>query len=577
VTEAYGHAVAWLLRLCIFVLIVYGGLIALTGWSFTQVPGGFIPQQDKGYLIVNIQLPDAASLERTVAATKKLEKIAADVPGVAHTVSAPGQSVILGAFSSNFGTMFVTLAPFQDRHGHGLSGDEIAQILRKKFNAQVLDARVSVFGAPPVDGLGSAGGFKLMLQNVGDVPLPVLQGQADELVEKGNQLPAAVGLFNGFRANTPQLFADVDRVKCKKMGLALDDVFATLQIYLGGYYVNDYNQFGRTWQVNLQADQEFRLSPDVVKRLFVRNAAGDMVPLGAVCDVREAPGPVTITRYNMFPAAAINGSARPGATTGEAMAEIKALADRELPASMAVQWTEIAYLQERSAKLGTFKDAMQNPAFAFLGAVLLVFLVLAAQYESWSLPFAVILVVPMCLLCALAGVIIERMDLNIFVQVGFVVLVGLAAKNAILIVAFAKERMAEGVSAFDAAVEACKARLRPIIMTSFAFILGVVPLVLAEGAGAEMRRTLGTAVFSGMLGVTLFGIFLTPVFYFVVMWMIGAHPAPAGGQFDRRAPSGDHGKDDGPILDALPAPRPPAPQEGVYPQNPSHPPGAGPP
>jgi multidrug efflux pump len=417
--------------------------------------------------------------------------------------------------------MFVTLKPFNERRGPTVTADAIAATLRQRFQREIPEARINVFGAPAVDGLGNAGGFKLMLEAIGEVSFPTLQGQADNLAAKGNKLQGLLGVFNGFRASTPQLYADVDRTKCKTMGIALSDVFSTLQVYLGGYYVNDFNRFGRTWQVNIQADSSFRIDAEAVKQLKVRNADGEMVPLGSVIEMRDMGGPLTVTRYNMFPAATITGVARPGVSTGDILSMMESLSDRELSRSMTYEWTELSYLQKQSSKIESFRDLRQNPLSAFALGVVLVFFVLAGLYESWSLPLAVILVVPMCLLSALAGVALARMDINIFVQVGFVVLVGLAAKNAILIVEFARDRQQEGASLLDAAVEAATVRLRPIIMTSFAFILGVFPLVIATGAGAEMRRTLGTAVFAGMIGVTLFGIFLTPVFFFVVRRLSG--------------------------------------------------------
>src|SRR5262249_3283022 len=325
-----------------------------------------------------------------------------------------------------------------------------------------------------------------------------------------------IGWFDGFRASTPQLYVDFDRTKAKTMKVDLTEVFNTLQVYLGGYYVNDFNRFGRTWQVNLQADAPFRADAETIKQFKVRNADGDMVPLAAVADVRDSGGPLVVTRYNMYPAATLTGASRPGVSAGDVLATLETLADQELSRSMTAEWTELSYLQKQSTRIESFKDLRQNPFSAFVLGVILVFFVLAGLYESWSLPLAVILVVPMCLSSALAGIAMARMDINIFVQVGFVVLVGLAAKNAILIVEFARDRQAEGASIFDAAVEAARVRLRPIIMTSLAFILGVLPLVIAHGAGAEMRRTLGTAAFAGMIGVALFGVFLTPVFFFVI-------------------------------------------------------------
>jgi len=516
-TQAYGKTVGWCLRLSVIVLVVYVGLIGLTGFGFTRVPSGFVPPQDKGYLLANIQLPDAASLERTAEVTQAAEKIALETPGVAHTVAIPGQSFVLNAFSSNYGSMFIILKPFHERRGAGLNSEAILSRLRARLQQEIPEARALVFGAPAVRGLGNAGGFKLMVEATGDVNFDALQAQADNLAVKGNQQPGLVGLFNGFRARTPQLYVDVDRTKVKTMGVQLTDVFDALQAYLGSFYTNDFNRFGRTWQVNIQADASFRVDADTVRQLKVRNADGDMVPLGAVAEVRDSAGPVQISRYNMFPAAAINGASLSGVSTGDVLATMEKLAE-ELPRNMTSEWTELSYLQKESSKVEQFRDLQQNPFSAFALGVVLVFFVLAGLYESWSLPLAVILVVPMCLSSALTGIALAGMDVNIFVQVGFVVLVGLAAKNAILIVEFARDRQQEGASRFDAAVEAARVRLRPILMTSFAFVLGVFPLVIAQGAGAEMRRTLGTAVFAGMIGVTLFGIFLTPVFYSVVRW-----------------------------------------------------------
>ncbi len=514
-TQTYGKAVGWCLRLSTIMLVVYVGLIALTGFSFTRVPTGYIPTQDKGRLVVNVQLPDSASLERTTEVMDKIETICHETPGVAHTISNRGRSFILNAVSSNLGSAFVPLKPFHERRDPALSADAIAAELRRRFRRDVPEARVNVFGAPAVDGLGMAGGFKLMVEAAGDVDFKALQTRAEELAADGNREPGLVGLFAGFRAQTPQLFVDVDRTKVKTMGVQLTDVFDALQAYLASYYVNDFNRFGRTWQVNLQAEAAFRSDPEALKQLKVRNADDDMVPLAAVAEVRESTGPVQIIRYNMFPAAPVNGASLPGVSTGNVLATMEKLSEK-LPTNMTAEWTELSYLQKQSSKLEQFQDLQQNPFSAFALGVVLVFFVLAGLYESWSLPFAVILVVPMCLLNAMAGIALARMDVNIFVQVGFVVLVGLAAKNAILVVEFARDRQDDGATRFDAAMEAARVRLRPILMTSFAFILGVFPLVIAHGAGAEMRRTLGTAVFAGMIGVTLFGIFLTPVFFYVI-------------------------------------------------------------
>ncbi len=515
-TRAYGRTVGWSLRLSAVVLLLYGGLVGLTYYGFTKVPGGFIPSQDKGYLIINVQLPDSASLERTVEVMDRIQKLVAETPGVAHSIDIPGQSFVMNGISSNFGSVFVILKPFHERRSPDLYSDAIAQALREKLFREVEQAQLLIFGAPAVEGLGSAGGFKVMLEATGNVDLAALEAQTANFAEKGSKVPGFIGMFSSFRASTPQLFVDVDRVKCKTMKVELGEVFDTLQALLGGYYVNDFNRFGRTWQVNVQADEKFRVSADKVKQFKVRNAAGDMVPLGAVATVRDDVGPVFVLRYNMYTATAINGATMPGVSTGTVIEAVDRLARQELPRDMAHEWSELTYMEKEANKAESLRDLLGNPFMAFAGAVVLVFLVLAALYESWSLPLSVILVVPMCLLCALAGVFIAGMDLNIFVQVGFVVLVGLASKNAILIVEFARDRQRAGASLYEATVEASRARLRAIIMTSAAFILGVVPLVLSSGAGAEMRRTLGTAVFAGMLGVTLFGIFLTPVFYYMV-------------------------------------------------------------
>ncbi|GMU84487.1 MAG: hypothetical protein AMXMBFR47_43560 [Planctomycetota bacterium] len=518
-TQAYGTTVGWSLRLSAVVLLLYVGMVGLTGFGFSRIPAGFIPIQDKGYLVTNIVLPDAASLERTVAATDAVERIALETPGVAHTLALPGMSYVLNANSSNYSNVFVILKPFDERLDHALGAEVVAARIRERLAHEVPEAQVLVFGAPPISGLAKSAGFKLMVEGVGDVDFDALQTRADDLAARGNQQPGLVGLFNSFRARTPQLYVDIDREKVKSMGVPLTDVFDALQAYLGSYYVNDFNRFGRTWQVNVQADAPFRTDAETLRQFKVRNADGDMVPLGALAEVRDSTGPVQVTRYNMFPAAAVTGTPLPGTSMGDALEAMERLA-RDLPRNMATEWTEVSYLQKEAGKLEQFRDLLKNPFSAFALGVVLVFFVLAALYESWSLPWAVILVVPMCLLSALAGLLLAGMDVNIFVQVGFVVLVGLAAKNAILIVEFARDRQTQGAGRFEASVDAARVRLRPILMTSFAFILGVFPLVIARGAGAEMRQTLGTAVFAGMIGVTVFGIYLTPVFYYVIRGIV---------------------------------------------------------
>jgi multidrug efflux pump subunit AcrB len=510
-TRGYTRIVAHLLRASVVVLVVYGGLLYLTYYGFTATPVGFIPQQDKGYLLVNVQMPDSTSVERTQKVLRQIEKIALKVPGVKHTVAVAGQSLLLNANAPNFASMFVMLDEFEHRLKPSRHGDAIAARLEEQLQEGIPDGLVKVFGAPPVEGLGTAGGFKIVIEDRGDNGLDTLQKTTDRLVADASNTPNLQGLFTSFRANTPWLFLDIDRAKASMIGLSMAEVFNTLQVYLGSLYVNDFNKFGRTWQVNVQGDASFRKQIEDLSQLKIRSGPGGIVPLGSIARIVDDSGPVLVMRYNMYPSAAINGTPVPGVSSGQAIDTMQDTAIDELGrTSMRYEWTELALLQ-----LQTGNTAM----IVFVLAVVLVFLVLAAQYESWSLPLAVILVVPMCLLCSIAGVLAANMDINIFTQVGFVVLVGLACKNAILIVEFAKARREAGVPRDQATLEACALRLRPIMMTSFAFILGVVPLMLSEGAGAEMRQTLGTAVFSGMLGVTLFGIFLTPVFFSVIQWV----------------------------------------------------------
>ena len=515
-TGVYGRVVGGVLRISVLVLVLYGGLLGLTYWEFITTPTGFVPQQDKGYLLLNVQLPDSASVERTQRAMARIEALARETPGVAHTVGVSGQSLLLNANAPNLGSLYVLLDPFEKRRGHHLSADAIADAIRERCR-EVRAATVSIFGAPPIDGLGTTGGFKLIVEDRGNLGLEYLQRFSDRIVERGNRTPGLEGLFNSSRANTPWLYLDIDRTKCMALGVPISELFNTLQVYLGSYYVNNFNEFGRTWQVNIQADQRFRGDARDIRQLQVRNNRGQMIRLATLMDVRNTSGPVAVMRYNMYSSTAITGHPAPGTSSGQAIAMMQQIADEELPRSMAADWTELAFmeLQQGGTAIGVFALA-----------VVFVFLVLAAQYESWKLPLAVILVVPMCLLCSLVGVNAAGMDVSLFTQIGFVVLVGLASKNAILIVEFAKQAQDSGVPRREAVLEACRLRLRPILMTSFAFIFGVVPLVIAEGAGAEMRRSLGTAVFGGMLGVTLFGIFLTPVFYYVIQ-RSGAAAKPA--------------------------------------------------
>ena len=509
VTEGYVSTVGVLLRGSLLVLGIYIGLMFVTYRLFELTPTGFIPAQDKGYLIVNLRLPDSASLERTKEVVQQIEKIAGETSGVKNTVAIAGQSLLLGANAPNFGSLYLMLDDFHRRSGKHLTADQVARELEMRLDEEVTDAEVNILGAPPLEGLGTAGGIKIVLQDRGDLGLGALDDVAHQVVAAGEQTAELSRLFTSFRARTKWLFLDLDRDSAKQFGVSLAEVFNTLQVNFGSLYVNDFNRFGRTWQVNVQADSKFRMRTDDLKRLFVAGRGG-MVPLSAFMRIREVTGPVMVIRYNLYNSAFVNADTAPGASSGQAIEQLELITKQNLPESMKAEYTELAYLQ---------KLIGNTAMYAFLLAVVLVFLVLAAQYESWSLPLAVILVVPMCLLCSIVGVVMAAMDVNIFTQIGFVVLVGLACKNAILIVEFARARRAAGIDRFQATLEACRLRLRPIIMTSFAFIFGVVPLMLGQGAGAEMRRTLGTAVFAGMLGVTLFGIFLTPVFFYVIQWL----------------------------------------------------------
>ena len=647
-TTVYAWITGRLMRLSLLVLVVYVGLLVLTGWTFEKAPKGFIPQQDQGRLIVNIQLPDAASLERTHEAALRIEQIARETPGVAHTVTNSGMSFLLQANSPNFASMFIVLEPFGDRHkerfqitnrtfgglkkdetlpddekppeevlakltplrnkpdlekepfmgelGKLLDADELKQFqkailkhakldlkdtavmarLRDRWAKEVPDAQVTVFGAAPVPGLGSAGGFKFMVEDRGGLGVLSLEQQMDSLVERFKRLawlklsdqsfaslrddhvpepilakleplknqslywtdfereiskaltreekgqflatiqnraekaPYLADARTQFRSRIPQLLLEVDRTKAAALGVSLQDLNQTVGMYLGSLYVNSYNDFGRHWQVTVQADGDYRTRPEQIHLFQVRSKTGQMIPLSTLVTVRNLAGPISVTRYNLYTAAPINGNVTPGVSDGDAINAINKEADEVLPLSMRIEWTELMFMQLRAGN---------TAIYVFLLSVLSVFLALAALYESWTLPLAVILVVPLCLLCSVAGVLFTARDVNIFVQIGLVVLVGLACKNAILIVEFAKHLHTQGMSCFDATREASRLRLRPIVMTSFAFIFGVLPLMNATGAGAEMRRSLGVAVFSGMLGVTLFGIFLTPVFFYVVQGM----------------------------------------------------------
>jgi multidrug efflux pump len=540
-------AIGKLLRLSVIVLVVYVGLLGLTGWRVASAPTGFIPTQDQGYLLVNVQLPDSASVQRTDAVLARIDQLTRRIPGVAHTVGVSGESFLTTTNAPNLGTMFLGLKPFEQRTAAEYD-EVIAAKVQQQCNQEIEGAIVSVFRAPPIQGLGNAGGFKLQTEQRGYVDLAELQTMTDKLVAKANADPHYAGVFTLYRAHTPQLFVDIDRAKVQSLQVPIQEVFTTLQAYMGGYYVNQFNKFGRTWQVNIQAEPTARTSADILKQLYVRSSPkqgpGQMIPLGTFVHAESSTGPLSVTRYNMYTSASINGIPAPGVSSGTIVQEMTRLArEQDVP----FEWTEMTYLQFKAG----------NIAFLIFGlGALLVYLVLAAKYESWKLPLAVILVVPLCLLAAVTGMAIARLPIDIFVQIGLLVLVALASKNAILIVEFAHERQQQGEALHEAARGAAAIRFRPIIMTSLAFIGGVYPLVVATGAGAEMRQSLGTAVFSGMIGVTLFGIFLTPVFFFVPMWLgshkLGATAAPPTGSLhraedepleNRRTPTGRDGRD----------------------------------
>jgi multidrug efflux pump len=511
VTALYGWTVSKMIRLSAIVLLVYGGLLFATYWGMAHAPTGFIPTQDQGYLLANVQLPDSASVQRTEAIMEQMDKIALSIPGVAHTVSVTGQSFLQGTNGSNLGSMFVVLKPWDDRDRDEYD-DVIAHKIQLRCAQEIQGAIIGVFRAPPIHGLGNAGGFKLQTEQHGFVDLNELQVVTDKLVQKANQDPAFAGAFTLYRANTPQLFVDIDRTKVESLQVPIQDVFTTLQVFMGGQYVNQFNKFGRIWQVNVQADPQYRTQADTVKQFKVRGGQGQMVPLGTLARVENVTGPVLVMRYNMYTSASVNGAPAPGVSSATVVDKLTQIAKE---VDVPFEWTEMTFLQVQAGNIALLIFA--------LGTVL-VYLVLAAKYESWKLPLAVILVVPLCMFAAVAGMTIASLPIDIFVQIGLLVLVGLASKNAILIVEYARDLHEQGKESAEAALEAAKIRFRPIIMTSLAFIFGVLPLVIATGAGAEMRQSLGTAVFSGMIGVTLFGVFLTPVFFFVLMWFGSNQP-----------------------------------------------------
>ena len=502
-SEGYSRGVSGILSRKSIALVVYAGLLGATYFAFGAVPPGFVPTQDKQYLVSFAQLPDGATLDRTEKVIREMSDIALKEPGVESAVAFPGLSINGFINSSSAGIVFVTLKPFSERTSPDLSGFAIAQKLQGKYFG-VKDAFIAIFPPPPVQGLGTIGGFKLQVEDRTDQGYEALDSAMKQVLAKTQMAPELAGVFSSYKISVPQLYADLDRTKAQQLGVDVQDVFNTMQIYLGSLYVNDFNKFGRTYQVVAQADKEFRSKPDDILRLQTKNFEGHMVPLGSIVRVSETTGPDSAMRYNAFRAADLNGGPAPGYSSGQAQAAITKILDETLPKGMGFEWTELTYQQILSGN---------TALLVFPICVLLAFLALAAQYESLFLPFAIILIVPMSLLSAMTGVWLMGGDNNIFTQIALFVLIGLACKNAILIVEFARDLELDGKSTYAAAIDAARLRLRPILMTSFAFIMGVVPLVASTGAGAEMRHAMGVAVFSGMIGVTFFGLFLTPVFY----------------------------------------------------------------
>jgi multidrug efflux pump len=519
VSSRYGALTGRLVRVSLIMVVIYVGLIGLTAFQFVRAPTGFIPNQDLGYLINIIQLPPGASLARTDEVARQVTKIVLDTPGIAHAVPIVGLDGATFTTAPNSAVVFTPLDPFKERAKKGQSAQAILNVLNKKY-AAIQDAFVIGVSPPPVRGIGTTGGFKMEVQDTHGGDLSQLEMVAQSIVAAANQTPGLASVFTTFNTRTPKIYADIDRVRAEMLGVNADDIFQTLEVYLGSQYVNDFNFLGRTYRVTAQADGQFRQDLHAIAQLKTRNSKGQMVPLGSVASFRDIAGPYRVEHFNVFPAAAVQGGTAPGYSSGYGLATMERLATANLPEGYAYQWTELAYQEQLAGN---------TAIYVFMASVVFVFLLLAAQYESWALPLAVVLIVPMCLLAAVSGLLLRGMDVNILGQIGFVVLIGLAAKNAILIVEFARQNEEHGEDRFQAATEAARVRLRPILMTSFAFILGVLPLVIATGAGAEMRQSLGTAVFFGMIGVTVFGLIFTPVFYVVVRKFAAApkeHPHP---------------------------------------------------
>jgi multidrug efflux pump len=530
-SRGYGGIVGRIVTRRVVMMGLYLVIIALTVGVFRAVPSGFVPGQDKQYLVGFAQLPDGATLDRTEEVIRKMSEIALKEPGIESAIAFPGLSINGFTNSSNSGIVFVTLKPFEERRDPHLSGNALALALNMKF-AAIPEAMIAMFPPPPVSGLGTIGGFKLQIEDRVGLGYAALDEATKAFLSKAMQAPEIAGLFSSYQVNVPQLYADIDRVKARQLGVAVTDVFETMQIYLGSTYVNDFNKFGRTYTVRVQADAPFRARAEDVGQLKVRSQSGEMIPLSALLKVRSAAGPERAMRYNGFLTADVNGGAAPGFSTGQAQAAVERIARETLPKGFDFEWTELTYQEILAGN---------SAIYVFPLAIFLVFLVLAAQYESLMLPLAIIMIVPTGLFAALTGVWLSGGDNNVFTQIGLFVLVGLSAKNAILIVEFARELEFAGRTPIQAAIEASRLRLRPILMTSLAFIMGVVPLVMSVGAGAEMRQAMGIAVFSGMIGVTFFGIFLTPVFYVMLRALSGNRPLTQHGPAPLAAePAGHH-------------------------------------
>ncbi|MBX3438668.1 MAG: multidrug efflux RND transporter permease subunit [Planctomycetaceae bacterium] len=506
VERIYVAIIRRLLRLVVPGLLAFAGLVALAGWWYLRLPTGFIPTEDQGYILMTVQLPDAASQQRTREVMAKIDQILTETEGVGSWITIGGLSLLDNSSAPNAGTIFASFTGFQERIAKGLSQDAILASIQQKLQS-IQEANVFAFAPPAIRGLGFRGGFEMQVEDRADVGLQELQQVAQEIVNTANAQAALVDVTSTFRPGVPQLKVDIDHVKAKSLNVPLSNVFGTLQAYLGSSYVNDFNKFGRTYQVRVQADQRYRNTAEGIQKLQVRTNDGHMIPLGTLASVSRSFGPQIVNRYNLYPAASISGAYRVGYSSGEALRIMEQIADQTLPASMDYEWTGTAYQEKRVGG---------EAVFIFIAAVLLVYMVLAAQYESWLLPIAVILVVPLGLLGAVAAVSLRGMDNNVYTQIGIVLIIALASKNAILIVEFARMLRGQGKSILEAAEQAAQMRFRPIIMTSFAFILGVVPLVTATGAGAVGQQALGTAVFGGMIAATILAVFFIPIFYVVV-------------------------------------------------------------